>query len=203
MLKLHTRRNTTYQCTEITDIIHGVFNSGCSLFMWSGVHGLDECPVIHLLGTCARVLSIWTRLVPMWVRFVKFARNCFKMHTLSVRSRCIYLITGVHSKRLVMDTAQCQFSSKLVKKVSSVWQICSPKGPDARDFCAKKLGWTPKTIGCHYWCGASPIIPECRSNANQYDLCSPQELFNVCFLIASSVFVCLLLPELERCCGTF
>jgi len=57
MLILHSRRNTTYQCTEITDIIHGVFNSGCSLFMWSGVHGLDECPVIHLLGTCARVLS--------------------------------------------------------------------------------------------------------------------------------------------------
>ena len=117
MLILHSRRNTTYQCTEITDIIHGVFNSGCSLFMWSGVHGLDECPVIHLLGTCARVLSIWTRLVPMWVRFVKFARNYFKMHTLSVRSRCIYLNTGVHSKRLVMDIAQCQFSSKLVKFV--------------------------------------------------------------------------------------
>lgn len=59
---------------------------------------------------------LWTRLVPMWMRFVKFARNYFKMHTLSVRSRCIYLITGVHSKRLVMDTAQCQFSSKLIKK---------------------------------------------------------------------------------------
>ena len=33
MLKLHTRRNTTYQCTEITDIIHGVLNSGCAAIL--------------------------------------------------------------------------------------------------------------------------------------------------------------------------
>jgi len=57
MLILHTRRNTTYQCTEITDIIHGVFNSGCAYYIKKSVHVLDECPVIHLLGTCAHALS--------------------------------------------------------------------------------------------------------------------------------------------------
>jgi hypothetical protein len=61
--------------------------------------------------------------------------------------------------------------------------------PDAMGSCAK-------TIGCH-----PPIIGsracECRFNANQYDLCSFEELFNVCFQTASSVFVCLLLPELD------
>jgi len=46
--------------------------------------------------------------------------------------------------------------------------------PDAKGFLCQKLG--PKIIGCHphYWWACPP-------NASQYDLCSFEELFDVCF----------------------
>jgi len=135
MLILHTRRNTTYQCTEITDIIHGVFNSGCAYYIKKGVHVLDECPVIHLLGTCAHALSEGQDMSTWkWVlwNLHKIIRKC----TSFVRWRCIYLITGLHSKHVDMN-----------KNVSIIWPNYFPKQPWCKGFLCQKVG--PKTIGCH------------------------------------------------------
>jgi hypothetical protein len=68
------------------------------------------------------------------------------------------------------------FQARLAKKKSLNYLaklVPNHSSPDAMGSCAK-------TIGCH-----PPIIGKehvsAESNANQYDLCSFEELFNVCF----------------------
>ena len=95
-----------------------------------------------------------------------------------MRWRCIYLITSMWT---------------WTKSSLLIGPINSRNSLDARGLCAKKLG--PKLLVAIPT--ACPNITECKFNANQYELCSPEELFNVCFKIASSVFVCLLLPDLD------
>lgn len=127
----------------------------CAWLRW-----MLSTPFSHMC-TC----PVWTaRHVHMKIRFVKLSKNA---HYVCSEYGYIWLQTCTQSLWPRMPF----FQARLVKKSLNYLAKLVPNhsSPDAMGSCAK-------TIGCH-----PPIIGECRSNANQYDLCSFEELFNVCF----------------------
>jgi len=91
MLKLHTRRNTTYQCTEITDIIHGVLNSGCAAILCKELVCMTRMnveytfePHVHMPclngKTCPHENTFWN-----WREIIWECTSC-------VQWICIYLL---------------------------------------------------------------------------------------------------------------
>ena len=123
-----------------------------------GVHDSDECPV-HLLATCAHALSK-RQDMSTWKYFLW---NYLKVH--------IMRAVNMH----ISDYRHAVHSRPFFKQG---WSEMSPLFGQISSKTAPMQGVQ------NYWL-PSPLLvsmsPECRSNANQYDLCSFEELFNVCF----------------------
>ena len=116
---------------QITDIIHGVFNSGCAYLEKKGVHVLDECPEIHLLGTCVHALSkgqdMSTWKCVLW--------NYLKMHIICAVKMHISEACG-HEQKALFYLAQLIPETALMQGV-----------------------YVPKSWAQNYWLPSPPHVP--------------------------------------------